>query len=248
MATCFLALTLSFMQGVSDASELRAACSTNRPPYCFIENGEFKGIEVRLLKAAMHQMGHELKFQDIPKNRLLTALKQNEVDLVATVQNNAEADIFFSNPYLEFQNVVVSKARNQINLLSLHDLQKHSFVIWQGGWRNLGTDFETAFRPDSKGKFPKNYFEAFNQLNQNKMFWAERVELIIIDRRIFEYHRQLLSKEFDTTEAISFHDIIKSKTLYMVGFRRDEWRKQFDDAMKRLRASGEAQAIIDSKY
>lgn len=243
-----LALCCCLVHVNSFAGELRAACATNRPPYCFLENGEFKGIEVRLLKAAMSQSNHELKFQDIPKNRLTTALKQNEVDIVATVQNNAEANIFYSAPYLEFQNVVVSKARNQLHLSSLQDLKKYSFIIWQGGWKNLGSDFEELFRPDQQGKFPKNYFEAFNQLNQNKMFWADRVQLIIIDRRIFEYHRQLLSKEFDTTEALSYHDIIKSKTAYMVGFRQDEWRKQFEEGMKKLRATGEAQAIIDNHY
>ncbi len=248
ISTSLLFALLGVLQSSANAEDLKAACAANRPPYCFVANGQFKGIEVRLLTEIMSQAGHTLQFQDIPKNRLTAALKRKEVDVIATVQSNGDNDLFFSAPYLDFQNLVISKERHKIALNKLLDLKMHSFIIWQGGWKNLGVEFEEAFKPDPQGRFRPNYFEAFNQQNQNKMFWADRVQLIVIDRRIFEYHRLSLSTEFNTAEPITYHDIIKSKTSYAVAFHRQDCQKQFDEGLRKLRASGEYLTIVEANY
>ena len=98
----------------------------------------------------------------------------------------------------------------------------------------------------SNGIFPKNYNQAFNQLSQNKMFWADRVQLIIIDKTIFEHHKNILSKEFDTSAPITYHDLIKSKTSYAVAFNHAVLRDQFNEGLKKIRANGSYQKIIDA--
>lgn len=238
---CLLCLQFS-----ATAAELKIAFATDRPPYCFRQNNLDQGIEIDLLRQIMGQYGHTIKVITIPKVRLIKAVKEKEVDAAATVQDDREPSLYFSDPYLEFQNVVISKSKQAIELKSLQDLSRFSFIIWQDGWKNLGPEFEAKYRPDASGGFPKNYHQAFNQLSQNKMFWADRVQLIIIDKTIFQHHQRLLAKEFNTSEALTYHDLIKSKTSYAVVFQRAEWRQQFNEGLKKIRANGSYQKIIDS--
>ncbi|MBR7746391.1 substrate-binding periplasmic protein [Undibacterium baiyunense] len=237
---------LPCLQLSAAAAELKIAFATDRPPYCFRQDNLDQGIEIDLLRQIMGQYGHTIKVSTIPKVRLIKAVKEKEVDAAATVQDDKDPSLYFSDPYLEFQNMVISKSKQAIELKSLQDLSRFSFIIWQDGWKNLGPEFEAKYRPDTNGSFPKNYHQAFNQLSQNKMFWADRVQLIIIDKTIFQHHQRLLAKEFNTSEALTYHDLIKSKTSYAVVFQRAELRQQFNEGLKKIRANGIYQKIIDS--
>lgn len=194
----------------------------------------------------MAQAGHTIKIVTIPKIRLVKAVKDKEVDAAATVQDNKDSTLYFSDPYLEFQNVLISKSSRDIHLNNLQDLKRYSFIIWQDGWKNLGPEFEATYRPDAKGIFPKNYNQAFNQLSQNKMFWADRVQIIIIDIRIFEHQKRMLATEFDTSVPLTLHDLIKSKTAYSVVFHNPTLRQQFNDGLRKIRSNGSYQKIIDN--
>lgn len=228
------------------AAELKIAFATDRPPYCFRKDNLDQGIEIDLLRQIMGQAGHTIKIITIPKIRLIKAVKDKEVDAAATVQDNKDLQLYFSDPYLEFQNVVISKSSRAIELRSLQDLKQFSFIIWQDGWKNLGAEFEATYRPDANGIFPKNYNQAFNQLSQNKMFWADRVQLIIIDKTIFEHNQRQLASEFDTSAPLTYHDLIKTKTAYSVVFRDANLHQQFNEGLKKIRNNNTYQKIIDS--
>lgn len=242
----FLLGIATLASGNAHAAEITIAFSGDRPPYFFRQNGQDVGIELDLVRLIMGHAGHTIKVTNIPKIRMLKSLKEKEIDGATTVQENNDEKLFFSDRYLDFQNIVISKAKHDIKLKSLSDLKHYSFIIWQDGWRNLGSEFEMDYRPDANGIFPKNYNQAFNQLSQNKMFWADRVQLIIIDRTIFEHNKSLLRKEFDTGVPITYHDLIKSKTSYAVAFHQASLRDQFNEGLKKARANGSYQKILDS--
>lgn len=231
---------------LSAASELKVAFTTNRAPYCFKINELDVGIEVDLTRAALRPFGHTIKPVIVPKARLARILKAGEVDISATVQGTDGDGLFFSDPYVQFHNYAISKKKAGIELSTLRDVDKYSFIIWQGGWKNLGPAFEASYAPDSNGKFRANYNESHSQLNQSKMFWVERAELIIVDKKIFEHFRKQLSKEYKTDEEVVFHDIFKSETNYSAAFRNKELRDQFNQGLKIIRADGSYQAIIDA--
>lgn len=241
-----LALLGAAPMQLSHAAEIIVAFASDRPPYSFRQSGQDVGIEIDLIKLIMSSAGHTVKVVTIPKIRLLKSVREKEVDAGATVQENSDDKLFFSDRYLDFQNVVISKAKHDIKLKAMSELKHYSFIIWQDGWRNLGPEFEAEYRPDANGIFPKNYNQAFNQLSQNKMFWADRVQLIIIDKTIFEHHKSILYKEFDTSGPLTYHDLIKSKTSYSVVFNHPVLRDQFNEGLKKIRANGSYQKIIDS--
>ncbi|MBY0574819.1 MAG: transporter substrate-binding domain-containing protein [Undibacterium sp.] len=228
------------------AAELVVAIATDRPPYSFRENGIDVGIEVDLVRTIMSANGHSVRFINLPKVRMLKALNDKVIDIATTVTPSNEVNLFFSDTYLEFQNMVISKASRGIQIKDIGQLKLYSFVIWQTGWKSLGTQFEADNTPDVHGLFPKNYIEAPNQLSQSKMFWADRVQLIIVDKTIFEYHKKILGAQFDTSIPLTYHDLIKTKTSYSVAFSQAQLRDQFNEGLKKIRANGDYQKIVNA--
>ena len=232
--------------GALRAAELVVAIATDRPPYAYKADKLITGIEIDLVTAIMGAAGHQLKVVELPKIRMLKELQEKTIDIATTVTPNKDEGIFFSEPYLEFQNMAISKASNGIQLKEIAELKQFSFVIWQTGWKSLGPQFEADYRPDAKGIFPKNYFQAPHQLSQNKMFWANRVQIIIIDKTIFEHHKKILSAEYDTAIPLLYHDIFGGKTSYAVAFNQANLRDQFNAGLKKIRLNGDYQRIINA--
>jgi polar amino acid transport system substrate-binding protein len=231
---------------IVNATELRVAFVTDRAPYCFKMNGIDSGIEVDLIRAALKPYGYTVKPIIVPKVRLSLILKSNEADIASTIQGADGDGLFFSDDFIQFHNHAISKKKQDIKINTVADLDKYTFIIWQGGWRNLGAEFEATYKPDANGRFRANYAEAHSQLNQARMFWVERAELVIMDKKIFEHFKKLLRNEYNTDEEIIFHDFSKKQTNYPAAFRNQELRNQFNEGLRKIRANGTYQAIIDS--
>jgi polar amino acid transport system substrate-binding protein len=236
---------LAFLN-IADATELRVALATDRAPYCFKINDIDSGIEVDLIRAALKPFGYTIKPIIVPKARLSLILKAHDADIAATIQGIDGDGLFFSDSYIQFHNHAVSKKKKNIKINTLSDLDKYTFIIWQGGWKNLGAEFEATYKPDTAGRFRANYSEVHNQLNQARMFWVERAELVIMDKKIFEHFKKILSSEYNTDEEVVFHDFSKKQTNYPAAFRNQELRNQFNEGLKKIRANGTYQNIIDS--
>jgi polar amino acid transport system substrate-binding protein len=246
LALACLPVLLALLAQRSLAAEIAVAFASERPPYSFKINEVDSGIEVDLMRAVLRQFGHTVKTVIVPKARLPLILKAGGVDISATMQGLDGQGLFFSDNYIQFHNHAISKKKSNIELSTLSEVDKYSFVIWQGGWKNLGPAFEEHYKPDSNGKFRANYNESHSQLNQSKMFWSGRTELIIVDKKIFEHFRKQLRQELKTDEEVVLHDVIKGQTNYPAAFRDKELRDQFNEGLKKIRADGSYQAIIDA--
>ena len=241
-----LTAALFSILNIVNAAELKVAFVTEREPYCFKINDVDSGIEIDVIRAALKPFGYTIKPIIVPKARLSLVLKSGDADISATIQGTDGDGLFFSDSYINFHNFVISKKKKTVEINGLSDIDKYSFIIWQGGWKNLGAQFEATYKPDATGKSRANYHEAHSQLNQSKMFWADRTDLIIVDRKIFEHFRTQLRKEFKTDEEVVYHDILKAQTSYSTGFHNKELRDQFNEGLKKIRADGTYQAILDS--
>ena len=78
------------------------------------------------------------------------------------------------------------------------------------------------------------------------MFWLGRVPIIIIDKTIFEHHKKILHKYYDTTVPLRYHDIFGGKTSYAVAFSQANLRDQFNAGLKKIRLNGDYQRIINA--
>lgn len=242
---CFIAGCWS---QVGVAAELRVVFETKRPPFVFVQNGEVIGIEVDVIRAALQRSGHSLKvLSEVSNSRLLSMLERKQVELSASVQGKDGDGIYYSDPYVEYVNYAISKKSKNITLNTLSELRNYNFIIWANGWRNLGPEFKQWYQPSHQNgvaEFKGNYHEAPDQEAQSILFWKDSVDVIVVDRAVFEWSRKKLSSKLDTSAEVVFHDIFPKRTSYSVAFHNKQLRNQFNSALQQMRQDGTYQAIL----
>lgn len=246
MKRLFCLTILCCTLGGAAAADLKAVFGAEKPPFAFAnEKGVTTGIEIDTVGEALKRMGHRLVPRAVANNRLLEELKNGHADIAVTVKGKDGNGIYFSDDFVTFVNFAISKKSRGAVVNSIADLDKYSFIIWQGGWRDLGPQFEARYHPDAAGKFPANYFEGFTQLGQSTAFWKGTTDLIIVDKTIFQWFRRQLGKTMDTREEVVYHDIFERQTGYPVAFRDRALRDQFNLELKKMRNDGTLQEILN---
>lgn len=233
-AMCTLAL-LS-LSAPTRSAELVAVYQGNRPPFSFRDaQGKATGIEADVVTEALRRAGRGVTFRETPNVRLLPFRDGDGVDLAVSVRGNDGRGVYFSDEFVTFHNVAISRRDRHIALKTIADLDGYNFAIWQNGWRDLGPAFEARYRPGADGRFPANYFQPSNQQAQNKMFWFGRVDVIVVDKQVFEWYRKQFSTEFNTQVALDYHGIFDTTTGFKVGFRSRDLRDAFNRALIAMR-------------
>lgn len=85
---------------------LKVGVAANREPMCFIENGEYAGLDIELIKRIAYSLDMEVEFLDMQFSMLVTALQSGKVDLVISNLTPTEerakkvdfTEIYFDNP------------------------------------------------------------------------------------------------------------------------------------------------------
>ena len=229
--------------GVAAAGELLIAHGLDKPPFVF--GSEQRGLEVDLMREALAFKGHTMRVVHVPNKRLQVAIQTAGVDGAATVREAADGS-FYSDDFITFENYAITRRSAAIRLDSVVDLKGHSIAAWQNAYRDLGADFEAAFKPDPKAAYLKSYFELPSQRSQNLMFWHGRAEVIIVDRTIFLWYRKELAKEVDTSGDVVFHNLFPRRTHFQVAFKDRRIRDDFNEGLRHLRETGRYQQLVDA--
>jgi polar amino acid transport system substrate-binding protein len=247
----FFAISIAALHAPSLACavDLRVTFNTDKPPFSYQDKkGKATGIEVDVMREVLARCGYGMRAIQVSKARLLAAVRSGEADAAASVQGKDNGELYFSNDFIEYANYAISHKDRHIHLDRIEDLDRHSFVIWQRAWADLGPEFEAKYKPDAAGKFPSNYFQGSTQEAQSRIFWAKRVELIVVDKTIFDwYRRELAAGGIKVDEEVVFHDIFKSQTGFAVAFKSGVLRDKFNQMLTSVRTDGTYQKIL-SKY
>lgn len=248
--SCFLLLaSVVGLPLTGRADELRVSFNTDKPPFAFTDQaGNITGIEVDVMKEALKRVGHTIKAKSVSKARLLASLAHNEADVAASVQGIDGGNLFYTDNFVQYQNYAISRKTSNLIIEKIDDLDKYHFVIWQRGWADLGSEFEKKYKPDGQDHFRNNYFQGSTQEAQTRIFFAKRVDAIVIDMTIFQWYRAVLGKAgIAVNDDLVFHDIFKTTTGFAAAFKSKLLRDQFNTALKYMRADGSYQKIL-SRY
>ncbi|WP_166884332.1 transporter substrate-binding domain-containing protein [Massilia sp. CCM 8734] len=244
LAALCIAVLLS-LAAPARAADLLALKQGNRPPFSFLDaQGNAVGIEVDLVAEALRRAGRRVAFHEAPNVRLLPFIEGEGVDLAVSVRGSDADGVYFSDEFIRYENVAISRRDKRIALKAIADLDRYTFAIWQNGWRDLGQVFEARYRPRANGLFPRNYFQPANQKAQNRMFWVGRVDVIIVDKKVFEWYRKQYSAEFNTQVELDYHAIFDATTGFKVAFRRPELRDAFNRALNAMRRDRSYDEIV----
>ncbi|WP_250656252.1 transporter substrate-binding domain-containing protein [Alkalimarinus coralli] len=214
-----------------NATEVSIAFSPHKPPYVIEDEG--RGLEVDIVREALAVKGYTLKVDFFERAFLRNAIAYGRTDGAAGLVG-ADDGLYYSEPYIGFQNSIISRAEDKIKLSSLSDLRGRRFSAWKGAHKVLGEEYNLA---TEDGASP-SYLEFDNQLIQNKMFWSHRIDLLVIDHFVFNWYRRALSEDFITTGEIANHPLLPEKTYYRIAFKDESIKEAFNHGLARLKRTG----------
>ncbi len=227
---------LSFVAGLPAYSDVvRIGFDHPRPSYIISDATASNsavarptGIEIEIVRQAFAQVGMEVLALVAPLKRRIFNLKHGKLDAVATVIEGLK-DVFYSDPYVEYQNFAITHVNKSIKLTEIADLANYKLAAWSGASGHLGPIFAAISQ-----KAPL-YQELVNQKNQIRMFIKRRVDVAICDGTIFRYFAR---REGADPRQFNYMPLFGSKTSYQVGFKSEKLRDVFNEGLKKLKTSG----------
>lgn len=229
----------------ASAALLRVAVNADKPPYAFLNGaGKPAGSEWDVLETAMARLGHQLVPVVVNKARLELSVKTGNADIALSVQGRDGDGLYFSEMFSKFENVAISRKADRVFLRNLNDLDKYRFVIWQGGWNDLGPSFAARYRPDANGHHPANYVQSSSQETQSRVFWNKRVDVIVVDRAIFAWYRRKLAATLKVDDELVYHDVFDSTTNYGAAFSDRALRDRFNTTLRAMHDDGSVRQIM----
>lgn len=213
------------------AQALQVLVGMNKPPYIQIETAD--GYEIELLRALVKRMGATAEFTHVPNKRIQSLLQQNIGDM-ATLQplKANEPGLYYSCPYIRYQNVVVSLEVQQLSINSLSDLKNLSVLAFQNASAALGDEFRDIAKQSFK------YRETVEQRTQVESLHKMRVQAVVMDINIFYYHHD----KIDPPQQVQVHPLF-TPSYYRVAFRDKKLADAFNQALQQFWQSPEYQQL-----
>ncbi|MCF8127950.1 MAG: transporter substrate-binding domain-containing protein [Deltaproteobacteria bacterium] len=197
------------------------------------------GMELDIVREALAMKGYRVKTKYVPFARRIREIAQREVDGVLTVNENSGLDVFLSDRHITCENVAVSLKKKKFNIEKPGDLKDKSILTFQNAKKYLGNEFVAA------ADASPDYREISKQELQINLLYGDRVDVIVLDKNIFYYHKKN-NKMVDTTQPIDMWPIFV-EVPFRVGFVDKKIRDDFNEGLKQLRESGRYDEII-KKY
>ncbi|MCJ8321659.1 MAG: transporter substrate-binding domain-containing protein [Colwellia sp.] len=252
-----LLLQLSFIslqiQAESNSTKVEIISGLPKPPFIMPVNviepiegpvpddkvqALYQGIQIDIMREALLSQNYLAEFTHVPLARNITNFQKWHVDGVSILPLHfAYPGMFISQPYVSYQNVVVSlKNRNYI-IDDLDDLSGKSIAAFQKAKLFLGPEYEDIV------KYSLGYRELADQNKQIELLFNGSVEVIILDINIFNYFLKTHQSRRHKV-ATTAHYIFKER-VYSAGFKSEVIRDAFNIGLNALKASGQYQLIID---
>lgn len=115
-----VALALAAMQVRADP-DLRVGISPHYRPMAFYDHGKLSGIEVALAREAGQILQRRVKFVELPRRELVSALKAGKIDVVMSPVRLADATdkgVAATNPYMKVGQMAIIRAGDAGRLAS----------------------------------------------------------------------------------------------------------------------------------
>lgn len=202
------------------------------------------GILIDIVKQALEPLGYEIEPFYYPYARRIRAFRQKEVDAVCDI-NLANIEYInleghFSGEIYQYENYFFTLSRNKFQFRKMDDLIGSSIASWQGAMYILGDEYEKMAIANPF------YMETHNQEAQVKLLFNERVDVIQMDKNIFEYYRLQIAKDgyVNINQGVDkFAFLAPNPGGFM--FHTQKVRDDFVAQVNKMLASGQMQKIFE---
>lgn len=214
--------------------ELRIGIGLTKPPY--ILDGGLRGLEVEIVEQALAAGGYKMVPESYPPARALALMRAGKLDGMITVTEAIGPPGHFSDDYIAYQNVAITLKQRDIRLSSVHDLAGYSVAAFQNARYILTPEYAlvTSMHPDYK-EYPQ-------QITQNHLLYAGRVDVVIGDRLVFRSLTRSVTAGLDTRQPVTVHQLFPPTPRRAV-FREAAMRDAFNSGLRTIRQNGTYTAI-----
>ena len=224
---------VSFAGCEAQKRTLIMATNAEFPPYEYYEGDKVVGIDAEIAAAIAADMGYSLVIEDMAFDSIIAAVQSGKADIGAagmTVSEDRLKSIDFSDPYTTASQVIIVK--NESVVATPDDLVGKRVGVQLGTTGDIYSEdiVDVTIERYNKG------FEAVQALLQDK------IDAVIIDREPAKVY-------ISQNEGLKILDESFTDEEYAIAVAKgnDELLKKVNESIKRLKESGELQAIID-KY
>ena len=213
------------------------------PPYVFQPPiADKPGILVEIVQQALADSGHTVKPVFLPLGRGFQLLEEKRVDAITISTPSLGLNAYYSDICIEYHNFAIGLENHPFPIEHISDLHGLSIIAFQKANIYLGKEFANAVADNPR------YVELANQENQVHMLLKGRIDLAVMDQSIFQFYRSKLLSEGEASSDVQvrFYELFEP-SRYRVAFADEDVRDSFNEGLKRLRDSGDYQAIYD-KY
>jgi len=220
---------------------VNVAFGISREPYVF-NNTFLKGIEYDLVKRILNMSGISINNEKhFSLSDIEHALENNnELDIAVTTKENNDG-FYYSNNFLSFENVAITRLKDNFVISDIKDLQHKKISAFQGAKKYLGKEYRELFNSNNDSGL---YQETSLQEKQVRDFINGKMDVLILDKNIFKWYLKKLSDE--SIDNYKFDFIFSGKNSYKVAFKDENLRNIFNDNLLKIKSSGEYKNIFDS--
>lgn len=229
-----------FIYSTASAAQqpFRVVVGLSKPPYVIQESKT--GFELELIQQLLLSIHKQPEFIFIPYGRSEKMLALPSIDAVMTVNNKTFINtINISEPYINYQNVAISLKKSNIKLNNIKDIEKYSIASFQSAHKILGDEFALAV-----SKSPM-YFQVAKQEKQLELLVLERVQLLVMDIKIFLHYFAKQNTDIKLSE-IEIHSVFLISP-YSMAFKNKTDVDDFNQALTIFKSSEKYQKLQE-KY
>ena len=209
--------------GVVHVHELSIAVGCAEPPYYGFDG--FQGKEWDSVSKALSHAGHKGRLYFIGLQEGLFALEKGLIDGVWICdRKNAPSNGFYiSEPLLPRTISAITLSDSNLQINSLKDLANKRVAYHPSLSSPLGAELQEIISINPLVQSISNH-----ELLAIYLF-SGRIDVLISERNVFEYHKQRISSRIDTKQPVIFHNIFPTYYPRIV-FRDEVLRDEFNIA------------------
>ncbi|GGI69908.1 substrate-binding periplasmic protein [Shewanella gelidii] len=235
-----LCLLLAFP---SHAKKLTVAFGDTLAPWVMPSSNN--GILVDMVKEAFKPLGYEVENVYLPYARRIHAFKTRQIDVVCDINliNIEHSGLmgYFSGVLYHYENYFFALSKNKYQFDDIAALKQHSLLSWQGAKVVLGGGY-TAMATDNP-----YYRETHNQAQQVKMLFTERVDVIQLDKNIFNYYRLKMIEQslIAAEQGVDVFPLLNTNPNGFL-FQDVNIRNQFVSQIEKMKLDGRFEQLFDA--
>ncbi|WP_240220151.1 substrate-binding periplasmic protein [Rheinheimera hassiensis] len=158
------------------AQPLRFGLHLSAPWSFYNEQGEPDGFEYRLVSRIFNDAGYKVEYEFYSYNRLLKQFADKKLDCASPVAITYPG-ASYTQPYLPFQDVAISRKEANLTIDTLQDLSDKRIAAYQQARQVLGADFQHAVST-------AGYLELAERELQLELLFSNRVDVVVGERRV----------------------------------------------------------------